>query len=453
MPRIAFLLFCLIVLSAGPALGIGVEPIRLHPQGADVALVFVHGLAGGPCSSFESATALSNPGERTYECQSEPRPRPTPGKIPLSWFTVFDRDGATKLPGGRTMDDIDLFTVSYTDASRGSMSVTDIGEQLANDAEFLKILDEYNNVLFVAHSMGGIVIRRAIVRLELSRQRARLNRIIGVALLGSPSEGAPLADQVTETGCWLPELIRSLFSSRKFCWGQFAAQYWGAGWYQISDLRTLDGHNHLLEALQTDWGRVVQNRLGTPFHIGCAHETVAQILDQSIVERLYTSTPGCLQNDPINATHTELIKPTGPRDDNHKWLRQTIIDALQRVEENKDLGWNASEPLGFLIDQIAVESGQDGGPQPLPGTVPERVRIREGSTEQVKSFRLRPQSRLYGGRTYGGLLTSIQESNPCLKVQLDRRRRQIDLWTENALVCPRASDDLKRAFVCDIRYC
>jgi pimeloyl-ACP methyl ester carboxylesterase len=453
MPRIVLFLICLVVLRAGPASGIGVEAIRQNPAGADVAVVFVHGLAGGPCSSFESATELTKAGERTYECKSEPGPRPRPAQIPLSWFTVFDRDGATKLPGGRAMDEVDLFTVSYTDAARGSMSVTDIGERLAKDDEFLKILDDYNNVLFVAHSMGGIVIRRAIVRLELSRQQARLDRIIGVALLGSPSEGAPLADLFTEVGCWdwMPQWIRS-FLSRKFCWGKFAAQFGGAGWDQISDLRTLDGHNHLLQALQTDWGSVVDNRRGKPFHIACAHETVAQMLDRSIVDRLYTSTPGCLQNVPINATHTELIKPTGPQDDNHKWLRQTIKEALRLVEENRDLTWNASDPLGYLLDQIEVESGQDGGPPPPPGAIAEHINIRDGSTEQVRLFRLKPQTRPYGGRTYGALLTSMHESNPCLKVRLDGRRRRIDLWTESAVACPRASND-KRTFVCDPKYC
>ena len=80
MPRIALALLCLAVWSVAPALGIGVETIRKHPEGTDVALVFVHGLAGGPCSSFESL-AFARAGEPVYQCRFyEPRPRPPAGR-------------------------------------------------------------------------------------------------------------------------------------------------------------------------------------------------------------------------------------------------------------------------------------------------------------------------------------------------------------------------------------
>lgn len=456
MPRIVIWL-CVLWWLAGPVAAIGVETLRRHPDGTDVALVFVHGLGGGPCSSFESGSAVAKEKERIFACpEQEPRPAPASGRAPVSWFTIIERDGSTPLPGGRTMGDVDLYSLGYLDAARGSMSVTEIGERLASDDEFLKILDDYNHVLFVAHSMGGIVVRRAIVRVELSSARARLDRIAGVALLGSPSEGAPLADQVTDIGCSsvpiVGPILRFFSSGRgKACWGELAARWFGAGWHQISDLRTLDGHNHLLRSLQTDWGGVLQGRHGKPFLVSCGYETVPEvgIVNVTVVERLYTSTPGCLELVPLNERHTDLPKPTGVSDDRHQWLRKALITALQQVEAHKEKVWSDRDPLGHLIDQIEAEGAQTE----VAGRLVERIGVGEGSRKFLQRLRLRPQTRGYGGPTYGALIKSIAASNSCVLAKLDRRRRQIELSAEGAVECRGASPSSGIAYACDERYC
>ncbi len=445
MPRIGFLVFLLLLASIDSAAAIGVETIRKHSQGSDAALVFVHGLGGGPCSTFESNVASADAAERTFECQRyEPGKRTVKGKPPLSWFTIFERDHAAALPGGRTLGDIDLYTVSYMDAAPAMMSATEIGESLARNPEFLRILDEYNNVLFVAHSMGGIVLRRAIVRLQLNGEQARLDRIVGVGLLGSPSEGAPLADFVNVWGCWLPAILR------KVCWGEYVAQWYGAGWHQITDLQTLEGHNHLLAGLQTDWGSVIKARQGKPFIVSCAYETVAEIpaLKLAVVERIYTHTAGCFEQEPITQSHMALSRPIDIEDNRHQWLRRTIVEALQRVENFKLRNWSQNDPLGALIDQINLEAGQ---PRPS-GALGETVQVRPESEAEVNALRLKPDNRDYGGPTWGALLKSIARYNSCLKVQSDRRRREHEVWTKGAVACPN-SIEAKRIYACDLRFC
>jgi pimeloyl-ACP methyl ester carboxylesterase len=444
MPRISVLLLLFVLASAGPAAAIGVETLRKHPQGSDVALVFVHGLGGGPCSSFESDVANATADDRPFGCpRYEPGKRLLNGKDRLSWFTIFERDSARALPGNRTLGDIDLYTVGYMDAARATISATEIGESLARNPEFLRILDEYNHVLFVAHSMGGIVLRRAIVRLQSPEQRERVERIVGIGLLGSPSEGAPLADLVTDWGCWVPAIFR------KVCWGEYVTQWYGAGWHQISDLQTLDGHNHLLAGLQTDWGSVVKAQRGKPFFVSCAYETVAEIpaLKLPVVERIYTHAAGCFEQIPITEKHTALGKPTDIEDNRHQWLRGTIIEALQLVEDFKLRKWPSSYPLGMLIDQIGIEANQSR----LPGTIAESVRVRSESGAQVNALHLKPDSN-YGGPTWGAVLKSIAASNSCLKVQPDRRRRNIEVWTEGAISCPTANG-AGHIFACDARFC
>jgi pimeloyl-ACP methyl ester carboxylesterase len=445
MPRIGFLLFLLLLNSIGPAAAIGVETIRKHPQGSDVALVFVHGLGGGPCSSFESDIANANADDRIFECpRYEPGKRLLNGKPPLSWFTIFDQDRAASLPGDRTLGDIDLYTVSYMDAAPATISATEIGESLARNPEFLRILDEYNNVLFVAHSMGGIVLRRAIVRLQLNGEQARVDRIVGIGLLGSPSEGAPLADFVKDWGCWIPAVLR------KVCWGEYVAQWYGAGWHQITDLQTLEGHNHLLAGLQTDWGSVIKTHQDKPFVVSCAYETVAEIpaLKIAVVERIYTHTAGCFEQEPITQNHTALSKPVDIEDNRHQWLRGAIIEALQRVENFKLRYWSQSDALGALIDQIEIDAKRPR----LPGTLGETVRVRPESAAEVNGLRLRPDNRNYGGPTWGALLKSIAASNSCFKVQSDRRRRQLEVWTDGAIACP-TSNGASRSFACDLQLC
>jgi pimeloyl-ACP methyl ester carboxylesterase len=445
MPRIGLLVFLLLLSSICPAAAIGVETIRKHPQGSDVALVFVHGLGGGPCSSFESDVANANDDDRTFECpRYEPGKRLLNGKPPLSWFTIFERDRAVLLPGDRTLGDIDLYTVSYMDAAPATISATEIGESLARNPEFLRILDQYNNVLFVAHSMGGIVLRRAIVRLQLIGEHGRLDRIVGIGLLGSPSEGAPLADFVKDWGCWVPAVLRNV------CWGEYVAQWYGAGWHQITDLQTLQGHNHLLAGLQTDWGSVIKSRQSKPFVVSCAYETVAEIpaLKLPVVERIYTHTAGCFEQQPITHNHTALSKPISIEDNRHQWLRGAIIEALQSVEEFKLRNWSQNDTLGALIDQIKIETEQPR----LAGALVETVHIRPDSEAEVNALRLKPDNRDYGGATWGALLKSIARYNSCLKVKSDRRRREFEVWTEGAIACQNANE-ANRSFACDLRFC
>lgn len=54
MSRVTVLLFCAMVWLAGPAAAIGVETLRRHPEGADVALVFVHGLGAGHVQALKA---------------------------------------------------------------------------------------------------------------------------------------------------------------------------------------------------------------------------------------------------------------------------------------------------------------------------------------------------------------------------------------------------------------
>ena len=437
--------FCILALPANAAMAFGVEAIRKHPEGTDTALVFVHGLGGGPCSSFENRTAAIKSDDRTFDCpRYEARKSLPGGQASLSWFTIIERDGATPLPGKRTLADLDLYTVSYINAARATVSATEIGESLARNPEFLRILDNYNHVLFVAHSMGGIVLRRAIVRLQLSPERARVDRIVGVGLLGSPSEGAPLADVVMDWGC------RFAWLFGKICWGEYVALWYGAGWHQITDLQTLDGHNHLLAGLQTDWGTVLGTH-GKPLTVSCAYETVPEIaeLKLTVVQRLYTHAAGCFEQIPLTYKHTDLSRPTDTEDNRHQWMRDLVITrSLASVQAFKLRNWTASDLLGALIDQIKTEAEQP----PLPGLLSEQISVRSTSAAEAQSLRLKPDNRNYGGATYGALLQSIAEANTCLKVDLDRRRRKIELWVDDAIACP-ATAGARQTFACNIAVC
>lgn len=98
--------------------------------------------------------------------------------------------------------DVDVFVAGYhSDADAGTYTVADAAEELMTalrmppEGHQLGVLHR-KNILFVAHSLGGVVVRQA---LQVHREEIR-DRRIGLVLLGSPTKGSEYADNVTS---WL----------------------------------------------------------------------------------------------------------------------------------------------------------------------------------------------------------------------------------------------------------
>lgn len=94
---------------------------------------------------------------------------------------------------------IGIYVFSYrTKWSSGSYSISDAAEMLNADLGFDKLL-ELRNLVFVCHSMGGIVVRKFLVERQLSLIDKSIR--IGLLLVASPSLGSEYAN-------WLAALSR-----------------------------------------------------------------------------------------------------------------------------------------------------------------------------------------------------------------------------------------------------
>ncbi len=57
-----------------------------------------------------------------------------------------------------------------------------------------RAFDKYKEIHFIAHSMGGLVVKRALVDLNRESQIDRLRKIKSVLFISTPSQGTNLAN-------------------------------------------------------------------------------------------------------------------------------------------------------------------------------------------------------------------------------------------------------------------
>lgn len=138
----------------------------------DIAVVFVHGLGGHPTKSFTN---------------------PDTG---ATWFDLL-RSERELDSSGRTGTSVYIYSVDYADAADGELSIEDIATRLTGRGDWDKLFADHDNIWFVAHSMGGLVLKRALLQTDQFSKRP-LSRVRGALFLGTPAKGAELANLVNE---------------------------------------------------------------------------------------------------------------------------------------------------------------------------------------------------------------------------------------------------------------
>jgi hypothetical protein len=126
---------------------------------ARVALVFVHGIFGETVGTWTNAS-----GKRFFDYLQES-------------------------PQMNGKADVFAFGFTSTMFSGGSLSVADASKKLTEYLKFNGVLD-YDTIVFVAHSMGGLVVLHNLSR-DVSNEL--LGKVPVVVLLGTPMSGADIA--------------------------------------------------------------------------------------------------------------------------------------------------------------------------------------------------------------------------------------------------------------------
>lgn len=250
-------------------------------------LVLIHGITGDGISSWSSR-------DGTY------------------WPDIMKEDPE--------FQDFDIYVYQYPTSAFGQcLPITDIANNMRTHLKNANVFSEHEQVVFLAHSMGGLVARQFLLR-----NREAVNKVPLVMFFATPTAGSWKAN------------IASLLPTCA----------------QAEDLRTLDVNSYL-KAQQSDWlSAGLQERVISH----CAFETKASgsaiTVDRSSATLLCTRDPDALLSD-----HSDAVKPTGPNDLPHIILRTAIKDLPfpnipQRgsPEENRELKKQVKN-LSARIDQ------------------------------------------------------------------------------------------------------
>ncbi|KAL9619034.1 MAG: hypothetical protein Q9160_006289 [Pyrenula sp. 1 TL-2023] len=173
------------------------------PSIAPVAsVIFVHGLFGGPWKTFAAKTKGGNQKKTMYENNS-------------STSSLSSAQNNTKVAGRRkeafwprdlltqVVDNVTVYTYGY-DANverfmgaAGLNTVHEHGRNLLNAlSTLLETWTQDDPIVFVAHSLGGLVVKEALNQsastIDSSRKKV-LPRTCGIIFLGTPHKGSKAA--------------------------------------------------------------------------------------------------------------------------------------------------------------------------------------------------------------------------------------------------------------------
>ena len=250
--------------------------VRQSPR-ADVAVVFIHGIFGDTLGTWTNASGAS-------------------------FFKLLNQDPSA---GGK----LDMFAFGYTSKliGHGSFTIQEAANSLHERLKFHGVLD-YPAIVFVAHSMGGLVVFR-----ELLTHREILDRVPLIALYGTPQEGSQIA------------VIATRLSANP----------------ALADMLPADANSYL-QGVNDEWKAASHDR---PIPVVCGYEKLPTggitIVPWTSATRFCTGPA-----DPIEANHIGLVKPDRP---NHESI-VLLVNALNRYVLGKELTAKLELP-DFTPDQ------------------------------------------------------------------------------------------------------
>jgi pimeloyl-ACP methyl ester carboxylesterase len=256
----------------------------LPRQASQKLIIFVHGIGGDASSTWKNRSGRS-------------------------WLDLMHDDD----PAFR---DFALWPVSYN----STFTIEEVVEELRNQFDDERIFLRFRDIYIIAHSMGGLVVKRLLVTLNRTSEGDKLRRIRAAIFIATPAQGSEVAE------------IASLFNP------------WNS---QLKDIRPIEA-NSFLQSVDNDWLRLIQDRGTSSFPRSyCAYEKKPTYV-ADIVPRSDTATY-CDRNPyPVAENHLSIVKPENTDAPIHKWVRSRILEAQELVQEEKP-------ELTTLVDKKTTE--------------------------------------------------------------------------------------------------
>jgi pimeloyl-ACP methyl ester carboxylesterase len=208
----------------------------------------------------------------------------------------------------------DVFVVSYPSPFLGRAStIEENATRLLQQFQDGGLFDRFKQIYFIAHSMGGLIIKRMLVDLNRESRVEQLRLVRAVLFLSTPAQGSSLA----RVAAW--------FTSNP----------------QFADLRSAVSNTYL-QAVDNQWETLLRDRNEQQAmfpKLFCAYETRKTAL-AFIVSRIYAKTASDENPYPMDLAHGGIAKPFGKEGDPYEWakakiLKTAALDGGQRLPRTR----------------------------------------------------------------------------------------------------------------------
>ena len=224
--------------------------------------------------------------------------------------------------GDDNFKDFDIYLVQYHTTYFTSTQM--IHEIAIREMDRLKDSDkfkQYKEIYFVAHSMGGLVVKSLLTHLNRGNDVALLRRVKAVVYLGTPAQGADLAD------------LGSLLSSNP----------------QLRDMKPIH-LNAWLSDVEKYWIQLMDDRKESPYpRAYCGYETVNySLLGRPLVPQAAAASR--CDDLPVGLPfdHSDLAVPTNRDLDPYLWVMDKI-NVTSRGVTNNIVKEESSDPVDKTI--------------------------------------------------------------------------------------------------------
>jgi pimeloyl-ACP methyl ester carboxylesterase len=237
-------------------------------KGNRKVIIFVHGVLGDVDNTWVNANTHS------------------------SWPDLISNDPQ--------MADFDVYVYGYKSSCGGDTSnINEIAARMGQQLEDDEFFSKYEEIDFIAHSMGGLITKSMLAALNTPAESSKLQLVHTVLFIAVPAAGAPVASLAT----WLSDNP------------------------QFKNMNPVDSQA-FLQSIDQGWNSMARERSPAhpyPYYF-VAYET-GDIASLRIVPALYTSTNSDLPPIAFDYNHSTIVKPSGLDDPVYKWSRARILVA------------------------------------------------------------------------------------------------------------------------------
>jgi pimeloyl-ACP methyl ester carboxylesterase len=212
--------------------------------------------------------------------------------------------------------DFDINLVNYrTTYFTAAPSIYEVAKRELQRLKDKGIFNQYKEIYFVAHSMGGLVVKSLLKQLNRTDDEPLLRQVKAVVYLGTPSQGASEAT----LGKWLS------FNPQLAAMGPAHLNQW-------------------ISELEDDWNRLMDGRkeARSP-RAFCAYEIRPYFLGYIVVPR-EAAVSRCDAFQGLDFDHSELAVPTNIDDDPYSWAMHRIDETSKGVNYQNTVTGQLSQP-------------------------------------------------------------------------------------------------------------